>query len=59
MTRDELTRIQRSIDDATGALGVAGEAMTLGNVKDAQAAVIRAGEALQKCNEILGGVQAD
>ena len=59
MTRDELTRIQRSIDDATGALGVAGEAMTLGHVKDAQAAVIRAGEALKKCNEILGGVQAD
>jgi hypothetical protein len=59
MTRDELTRIQRSVDDATGALGVAGEAMTLGNAIDAQAALIRAGEALKKCKEMLGAVQVD
>jgi len=59
MTREQLEQVRHAIDDAIGSLGVVGDALVLGKEKDAQAGLIRAGEVLKKCKDMLATVRAD
>ncbi|HET9328262.1 MAG TPA: hypothetical protein VFQ05_15955 [Candidatus Eisenbacteria bacterium] len=59
MTRDELMKMERALDKATTALGVAGEAATLGKSKDVERAIKEAAEELKECRQILGHIRVE
>jgi len=59
MTRQELKALQEALDKATTALGVAGEAATLGKSKDAERALKEAAEELSKCREVLARLRVE
>jgi hypothetical protein len=53
MTAKQLLDIRQALDRATTALGVAGEAATLGKSKDAERALKEAAEELARCRELV------
>ena len=52
MTAKQLLDIRQALDRATTALGVAGEAATLGKSKDAERALKEAAEELARCRAV-------
>jgi multidrug resistance efflux pump len=59
MTRQELKTLQEALDKATTALGVAGEASTMGKSKDAERALKEAVEELNKCRQVLARTRVE
>jgi hypothetical protein len=59
MTRDAIEQMREALDKATTALGVAGDAATLGNKKDAERALKQAGEEIARCRNLLSVLRRD